>query len=62
MEFDGNGVSRINSDLKSMVTTPTVREAIAALKPKTVDQFSTWVIHGAERALADEANPTTTLA
>jgi hypothetical protein len=40
-----------------MVTNPTVLEGVAALKPKTVDQFSSCVIDGAERALADEANP-----
>jgi len=40
-----------------MVTDPRVVEAVAALKPKTVDQFSGRVIDGAERALADEGNP-----
>jgi hypothetical protein len=40
-----------------MATSPTVLDAVAALKPKTVDQFSSCVIDGAERALADEANP-----
>src|SRR6266403_3352197 len=40
-----------------MTTSPTVREAVAALKPKAIDRFSSWVIDGAERALADEANP-----
>ena len=40
-----------------MTTSPTVREAVAALKPKTIDRFSSWVVDGAERALADESNP-----
>jgi len=40
-----------------MMTHPTVRDAVAALKPKTIDEFSSWVINGAEHALADEANP-----
>ena len=40
-----------------MIARPTVREAVATLKPKTIDEFSRWVIDGAERALADEANP-----
>ena len=40
-----------------MVTSLTVRDAVAALKPKTIDQFSSLVIDGAERALGDEANP-----
>src|SRR5947207_6863418 len=40
-----------------MVTILTVQEAVAALKPKAIDQFSSWVIDGAERALADNDNP-----
>jgi hypothetical protein len=40
-----------------MATSLTVLEGIATLKPKAVDQFSSWVIDGAERALADEENP-----
>jgi hypothetical protein len=40
-----------------MVTTLNIRKELEALKPKTVDEFSGWVIEGAERALADEANP-----
>jgi len=40
-----------------MIARGTVREVVAALKPKTIDEFSSWVIDGAERALADEANP-----
>jgi hypothetical protein len=40
-----------------MITLSKVREAVAALKPKTIDQFSSWAIDGAQRALADEENP-----
>jgi Predicted pPIWI-associating nuclease len=40
-----------------MMTISKVREAVAALKPKAIDDFSSWVIEGAERALADEENP-----
>jgi Predicted pPIWI-associating nuclease len=40
-----------------MPINPTILEAVAALKLKTVDQFSSCVIDGAERALVDETNP-----
>jgi hypothetical protein len=55
LEFGMNEDRRINCE--TMVTSPTVRETVAALKSKTFDDFSGCVIDGARRALADEANP-----
>jgi hypothetical protein len=38
-------------------TAPELDQAIAALKPKTTDQFSRWAVDGARHALADVQNP-----
>jgi hypothetical protein len=48
----------VTYNLEEMAPTDvTLANAIAALKPKAVDQFSRWAIEGAERALADSKNP-----
>ncbi|WP_156964671.1 hypothetical protein [Methylocapsa aurea] len=43
--------------MNNLLSSLTINEEVAALKPKVIDQFSQWAIEGAQRALTDSQNP-----